>query len=504
MAATAGRKLSQMFRMKQNSFTSLVTAFAVACGLLAASVFAQENLPVAAAVIVVGDQKQLFIDDLFLKQAKQVTLRMHPALKTGERTLEPNQPWENASLNWFSVAQHDGKFRLWYECYDVEGWPTTNDTSFCYAESMDGIRWVKPKLGLFNYHGTTSNNILFREIGPPGAYSRVHGAGVFLDPTAPAEARYKCVSQGMFSQSAPPYRVAGMTSPDGLRWTRLPNLICDLFADSQYSAFWDAGRDAYVLYGRVGGRGRAIGRAQSRDFSHFEALQLVLENEAARDLYNPAAVKYSGAANTYLMFPSVYDHKADTLEIHLAVSRDGIHWNFPDRAIPFIALGKAGQFDSGSLYMGQGLVPVRDELWHYYSGSPLKHQEAELELLTKPANRRIFSRAKIRLDGYVSVEAGDDEGSFVTPPLRFKGNALALNVAVQAGGSVRVGLLDEVGQPVPGLTPADCVPITGDHIRHMVVWKSKTNLSSLAAHPVCLSFQMTKANLFAFQFTDSK
>ena len=474
---------------------------ATACWLLAAAVLASENLLAAADAIVVGDQKQLFIDNLFLKQAKKVTLRMHPALKTGERTLESDRPWENASLNWFSVLQHDGKFRMWYECYDVEGWPTTNDTSFCYAESVDGLHWVKPNLGLFNYHGGSNNNILFREIGPPGAHSRVHGAGVFLDPAAPAVARYKCVSQGLFSQSAPPYRVAGMISADGLRWTRLPNLICDIFADSQYSAFWDAGRGAYVLYGRVGGRGRAIGRAESRDFSHFEPLQLVLENEAARDLYNPAAVKYPGAANTYLMFPSVYDHKADTLEIHLAVSRDGIHWGFPDRATPFIVLGKSGQFDSGSLYLGQGLVQARDELWHYYSGSPLKHEEATLELLTKPANRRIYSRAKIRLDGYVSAEAGDDAGSFVTPPLRFKGNALVLNVAVRAGGSVRVGLLDEAGQPVPGLTPADCVPITGDHIRHSLVWNSRTQLSFLAAHAVRLSFQMTKANLFSFQFT---
>ena len=152
---------------------------------------------------------------------------------------------------------------------------------------------------------------------------------------------------------------------------------------------------------------------------------------------------------------------------------------------------------------GRGWFRCSDELWHYYSGSPLKHEEATLELLTNAANHRIYSRAKIRLDGYVSVEAGDDEGSFVTPPLRFKGNALALNVAVRPGGSVRVGLLDAAGRPVPGLTPADCVPITGDHIRHVVVWNTRTNISSLSAHPVCLSFQMTKANLFAFQFTDS-
>jgi len=331
----------------------------------------------------------------------------------------------------------------------------------------------------------------------------VHGAGVFLDPTAPVEARYKCVSQGVFAPSAPPCRVAGMSSPDGLRWTRLPTVICDLFADSQYSAFWDTDRDAYVLYGRVGGRGRAIGFSQSHHFTRFEPLQLVLENEAERDLYNPAALKYPGAANTYLMFPSVYDHKTDTLAIHLAVSRDGIKWSFPDRATPFIALGKVGQFDSGSLYMGQGLVPVRDELWHYYSGSPLKHQEAELNWLTNTANHRIYSRAKIRLDGYVSVEAGDEEGSFVTPPLQFKGTALALNIAVRAGGSVKVGLLDEAGRPIRGLTPADCESIRGDHIRHIVVWNTKPNLGALAGRPVRLSFQMSKANLFAFQFTDS-
>lgn len=457
----------------------------------------------ADAVMVVGSEKQVFIDGLFLRQATNVFLRMHPARKTGERTLAPDQPWENASLNWFSVLQHDGKFRMLYECYDIEGWTTTNDTSFCYAESADGIRWTKPSLNLFSYHGSTNNNILFRETGPPDAYSRVHGAGVFIDPTAPPDARYKCVSQGMFARSTPPYRVAGLASPDGLRWTRLPDPICNVFADSQYSAFWDADQSAYVLYGRVSGRGRALGRTQSRDFAHFEPFQLVLEDESARDLYNPAAIKYAGAANAYFMFPSVYDHQSDKLEIHLAVSRDGIHWRFPDRTTPFIALGPAGQFDSGSLYMGQGVVRVRDELWHYYSGSPLKHEEATLALLTNLPNYRIYSRATIRLDGYVSVEAAEQEGSFMTPPLRFKGNSLVLNVAVEPGGDLRVGLLDEAGNPLPGLSLGDCVPITGDHIRQKVTWTSHASLAAHATRPVCLAFRTTKANLFAFQFTDS-
>lgn len=459
-----------------------------------------QSFAASEGVITVGGEKQFFIDDLFVRNATNVSFQLHPAQKTGERILEPDKPWENASLNWFSVLRHDGKFRLWYECYDVEGWPTTNDTSFCYAESADGIHWSKPELNLSSYHGDTRNNILFRELGPPGAYSRVHGAGIFVDATAPPEARFKGVSQGMFGGTQPPYRVAGMVSPDGLRWTRLPSPICDVFADSQYSAFWDANQDAFVLYGRVGGRGRAIGRSQSRDFAQFKPLELALENEPARDLYNPAAIKYDGAANAYLMFPSVYDHQTDKLEIHLAISRDGIHWRFPDRATPFIGLGAAGQFDSGSLYAGQGVVRVQDELWHYYSGSPLKHEEATLELMTNSVNRRIYSRAIVRLDRYVSVTAGEQEGSFLTPPLRFKGNSLTLNVAVKPGGSLRVGLLDEAGQALPGLALTDCARIEGDHIRRRVTWTAEANLDLHAARPVRLAFQIKNANLYSFQF----
>jgi hypothetical protein len=203
------------------------------------------------------------------------------------------------------------------------------------------------------------------------------------------------------------------------------------------------------------------------------------------------------------MFPSLYDHQSDRLQIHLAVSRDGVHWSFPDRAKPFVALGPAGQFDSGSLYLGQGVVPVQNELWHYYSGSPLKHEEADMPLLTNALNARLFSRATLRLDGYVSVQAGEKEGSFVTPPLRYKGHTLTLNVRVKPGGFLRVGVLDDQGRPIPGFAPSDCVPVTGDHIRCPVAWTSKAGLADNATHPVALTFLMSQADLFAFQFTDS-
>lgn len=466
---------------------------------------ANEPVPKPSTVIDVGGEKQLFIDDLFLEKSEGVSVVMHPALKTGERTLEADKPWEDASLNWFSVLEDGGKFRMWYECYDVEGWPTSDDTSFCYAESSDGIHWVKPSLGLFEYHGSKDNNILFRQIGPDGARSRVHGTNVFIDPNAPPESRYKCVSQGIFQGRGDlPYRIAGMTSPDGLRWTRLPEPICDVFADSQYSGFWDAQRSLYVLFGRVSGKGRSIGSSRSTDFAHFEPLALVLENEPNCDLYNPAALKYPHAENAYFMFPSFYNHQEDTLDIHLAVSRDGIHWTWPDRATPFISLGKSGDFDTGSLYMGQGLLRVGNEIWQYYSGAPLKHEEATLEKLTIPANRRFFSRVTSRLDGFVSVDAGAQSGTFTTPPIRFKGNRLVFNAAIRAGGELRAGLLDEKGTPIPGFAIEDSAPITGDHTEVAAEWTSKPALAAWAGRTVRLTFRMSNASLFAFQFKESK
>jgi hypothetical protein len=456
------------------------------------------------ASLNVGSSKQLFIDNLFFESSANVALKAHPPQKTGEKNLQREQPWESATLNWFNIMQDGNTYRMWYECYDIDGWPTADDTSFCYAESTDGTHWTKPNLGMFTYQGSTNNNILFRQIGPPGAHSRVHGTGVFIDPTAPASSRYKAVSQGLFDPFTPPYRVAGMYSADGLQWTRYPAPVCAVFADSQYSGFWDARLQKYVLFGRAfSTTGRALGRSESADFTNFAALNLVLaadaNDPANSDLYNPAALHYPYATNAYFMFPSLYQHTPDTLDIRLAVSRDGVTWTWPER-VPFIPLGATNEFDGGSLYMGQGLIRNGDELWLYYSGSPLPHNGAELDQLTNSWNGRIFSRVISRLDGFVSADAPANGGSFTTPALIFTGNTLRLNVAVRPGGFVRVGLLDNCGIPVSGRAVEDCLPLTGDGIALQVQWATGANISGRAGKPTKMRIEMQNASLYAFQF----
>ena len=485
---------------------------------IAAALFITSGVCIQAAKpINVGSDKQLILDGLFLADSQGVILKICPPRKTDAVILKPEHEWESASLNWFNVVQDQGridrraKYRMWYEAYDVDGWPTADDTSFCYAESRDGIHWTKPILQMFTYKDSDRNNILFRQIGSQkhGNRSRVHGTGVFMDPHASPEARYKAVGQGLFVRPGQrPHRIAGMYSVDGLTWTRLPRPVGDIFADSQYSAFWDASRERYVLFGRVGGRGRSLGRSESADFSRFEPLQLVAQTDDRdppnSDLYNSAAIKYAYAPDVYLMFPSLYQHGPDTLDIRLAVSRDGIRWSRPDRETAFIPLGVGDAFDSGSLYMGQGMMRVEDELWLYYSGSPLRHQEAELENLTKPGNARVYSRVVARLDRFVAATAEACGGSFSSPPLRFTGNTLKLNVRVRSGGRVRVGLLDEEGRPLSKYSVSDCEPIVGDSLSKTVQWKTGSDVRGRAAKPTRLRVEMSNAQLFGFQFTSDE
>ena len=466
----------------------------------------------AQAPVDVGARKQLFLDGLFIESAQNVSLRVQPPHKTDEIVLRKEHPWEDALINWFGVMQDPGqidkqaKYRMWYEAYDVAGWPTGSDTSFCYAESRDGVHWTKPELGLCEYQGSKKNNVLFRDIGPAGAHSRVHGTCVFRDPTAPPASRYKAVSQGVFqSVGKPPHRIAGMFSADGLRWTRYATPICNVFADSQYSAFWDVRLKKYVLFGRVFEPTTAVGRTESDEFSHFQPPQLVLQTNADDPpksmFYNSAVMQYPFAERVYLMFPSRYDLSRETLDIRLAVSRDGVHWSRPDQAVAWIPLGERGAWDSGSLYIGHGMLRVGDQLWQYYSGASMKHNETTLENLTQGKQERFFSRIIIQLDRFVSVAADATGGTFVTPPLQFTGEALRINMQVAPGGSVRIGLLDENSQPVPGLGLTDCQPIEGDAIAHTVRWKQGNSVAMRSGKPTRMQVELKDARLYAFLFT---
>ena len=62
-----------------------------------------------------------------------------------------------------------------------------------------------------------------------------------------------------------------------------------------------------------------------------------------------------------------------------------------------------------------------------------------------------------RLDGFVSLDAPYG-GRFTTPPIRFSGSRLELNLDTGGGGQARVEILDESGRAVPGFSGDEALP----------------------------------------------
>ena len=104
-----------------------------------------------------------------------------------------------------------------------------------YAESRDGLHWVKPSLGLVEFQGSTANNIQLLN---------THGMGVFKDtnPSEPPKRRYKA-----FGMTGKHENVGGgiFSSEDGIHWSTTNEAApVDLKNknrwDTHHNLLWDA------------------------------------------------------------------------------------------------------------------------------------------------------------------------------------------------------------------------------------------------------------------------
>lgn len=110
--------------------------------------------------------------------------------------------------------------------------------------------------------------------------------------------------------------------------------------------------------------------------------------------------------------------------------------------------------------------------------------------------------ARLRRDGFVSLDADRDGGELVTEPLLVESDSLQLNLVVHDGGHARVEVLNENNEAVPGFGLDDSVPLHGDAIDQDVAWKAGGDVKELAGKAIRLRIRLTDADLYSFQFTD--
>src|SRR5690606_22457262 len=84
-----------------------------------------------------------------------------------------------------------------------------------YAESVDGINWTKPSLGLVEYNGGRDNNLV--AIDPPQL--GFLNLKVLHEPDDPnPERRYKMSTHVYFTKDRRMGTLVPFFSPDGLHW----------------------------------------------------------------------------------------------------------------------------------------------------------------------------------------------------------------------------------------------------------------------------------------------
>ena len=214
------------------------------------------------------------------------------------------------------------------------------------------------------------------------------------------------------------------------------------------------------------------------------------------DLYTPAVMQYPEAEDAYFAFPSLncYNPGSEirnhsTLNIGMAVSRDGITWDWPSVG-PYIPFGEPGSGRSKSLYMLYGAIRTAGEISQFYAGSDEDHGSGIR------ADKRIY-RTVQRVDGFVSVDFDSTGGRLTTPVMTSEGIELILNVDA-GSGSGKIAILDKAERPVAGFGFDDCDVIRVDDTAHKVTWSGKSP-GAIFEGPVRLQFQMRNTKLFSFQ-----
>ena len=440
----------------------------------------------AAEPISLGSRLELFVDDHVLeKLSGEVAFQLHQP-EPKEVVLVTDQPWEGNTCAYY-VVFHDGDlYRMYYRGshFDTEKRRAAHREVACYAESKDGIQWTKPELGLFEFDGSKTNNIVW---DGPGTHNFTPFKD--LNPDCSDDAKYKALGRARGGLLA-------FRSPDAIHWTLMHDkpVITEGAFDSQNLAFWDTARGEYRACWRIFKGGvRDIRTATSQDFLKWNPwVDLGYGDAPAEHLYTNAILPYERAPHILLGFPTRFLPKTQQVEPVLMTSRDGVHWKrWAEALIPVTA--PEDRDGNRSNYMAWGLVPSSDNEREY-------NVYASEAYYTGPDSR--LRRFTYRVDGFVSLRASDAGGEILTKPFTFAGSKLVLNVAASEGGSVRVEIQDAAGTPLDGFALADCAEISGDSIAQTVSWKDGADVTALVGKPIRLRFAVGNADLFSFQFTE--
>ncbi|MBT3345383.1 MAG: hypothetical protein HN712_14690 [Gemmatimonadetes bacterium] len=450
--------------------------------------------------------KRILVDDREIARRHGVIRQAHAAEKMDQPVLIGEAPWEcdgpDRRLYLYGTVLGDPSvgYRMWYASFPDQ---------VCYAVSDDGLHWERPDLGLVEFEGSRANNIL---------PIRLHSPSFILDADeADPSQRYKmlgCGRPAREGEGETGYCVAH--SGDGLEWTLYPRNpvlphsdTCTLAQDRQTGEYLAFHKWTHEYRGHTR---RLVYLAVSPDMQTWSDPVLVMapdevddelvrgEGGISSEFYNMSAFEYAGqwlGLVTHFRYSGAPDVEGPAqsphdgpIDVQLVHSRDGREWSRCEDRSAVIANGPFGH-DAGSI-LGVTNQPViaGDRMWIYYTAITTTHGGC------LPEKQITIARASWRLDGWVSLNAGQAGGSVETTPFESTGETLLVNVDA-AGGLLTAEVLSEDGACVQvGYEAGACDAIQQDGTQLQISWRHRKTLP--ASGTIRLRFQFANAKLFSW------
>jgi hypothetical protein len=492
---------------------------------LVAVVLVSTAATLSAQPIEIGSRLELMVDRHLIDRLDGTSLKLNPPRPAGV-AIRYDNPWEQVPTGTATIIEEGGIHRLYYTALPMDYKSESGESNLCYAESRDGVTWVKPRLGLVEFRGSRDNNILMAG-NTEDRYSANFAPFIDRRPGVPADERFKAVGgvwpKGMFV----------LVSADGIRWRKWrPDPVFSAGAfDSQNVAFWSESERCYVLFFRVfSGTDhtkitkwemagyRTIAKTTSPDLVTWSKPQrMSFGASPLEELYENRTHPYPRAPHLYLAYPMRFvpgrrflsDERLNELKVLPSyLNIKGHSHDIPNEVSDTVLMTSRGGYRYDRTFMEALVRPGNDDAnWVSRNGIA-----ATGTVVTGPTEMSIYvgqhymqptaylGRFALRLDGFASVSAPYAGGEMLTKPIVVGGKELMLNYATSAPGGIRVEVQEADGEPIPGFTLAESRLMVGDSVEQAVRWTLKTDLAGLVGRPVRLRFVMKDADLYALRF----
>lgn len=467
-------------------------------------------------VIPIDVGRQLFVDD-FLIEKTNLTRIYHQAEKYEDNPVFVPKTEDEIRLNEVVYLGQGGVFydpdEAHFKMFYTAGWRGV----LAMATSKDLINWTRPDLGNGN-----GNQLLPVGTAWQGPLSTVAGGdnAVWFDIDEP-DSSQKIKYMACWTHSPEDQRPEGFTHTlqvsDGVDWSRA---IRTGVAEDYCSFFYNPFRKVWVYSIKQGGP-----RGRSRFYSEHPFFlpganwsnSVYWTNADRLDQPEPEGA-YPGAGETpqlYSLAGIAYEsliigmhqiHRGPNnsicdegnfpklTDLEVGFSRDGFHWDRPDRRGFIRGERTEGAWDRAYIHTTTGVfVVVGDKLVFPYCAYSGTASDGRKGMYT---GGRI-GLATLRRDGFASMDAADKTGRLTTRPVTFSGKHLFVN-ADTPEGVLRVAVLDDRGRTIQPFTLENCQAVSNDGTLTQVTWKGGSDLSILKNKPVRFQFELENGSLYSF------